>query len=455
MNKRGILDMTTGPFFKKILIFAFPLMLTGVLQLVYNAADIMVVGRFAGSASLAAVGSTSSLVNLIINLFIGLSTGAGVMTAKHIGANLSERMHKCVHTAMALSIISGIAVGIFGFFFSEFFLKLMGTPDDVLSLATKYLKIYFLGAPGSLIYNFGASIVRATGDTKRPLYILASTGLVNVILNLVLVIVFHLDVAGVAIATIVAQYISAILIVARLLHLPNDCRLYLKKTRIYIQELKDIARIGIPAGLQNSLFSFSNVLIQSTINTFGSVAMAGNTAAQNADAIIYTCTNAVAQTAMTFTSQNMGAKKHENLRKIFLICLGTAFAISVALGSLGLIFPHQIIGIFTTEADVIEIGVHRLYILMTTYFLCSLMDVAGCQIRGMGKSLEPMIITLLGACGIRILWLYTGFPLKKELWNLYLSYPISWGITFIALTICYFVFEKKIKTTNKKSEDAS
>ncbi len=452
MNKRGILDMTTGPFFKKILIFAFPLMLTGVLQLIYNAADVMVIGRFAGSTSLAAVGSTSSLVNLIINLFIGLSTGAGVITARHIGANLSERMHKCVHTAMALSVISGIAVCFFGYFFSEIFLKLMGTPDDVLPLATKYLKIYFLGAPASLVYNFGASIVRATGDTKRPLYILASTGIVNVVLNLVLVVFFHLDVAGVAIATIVAQYISAVLIVSRLLHLPNDCRFYFKKTRIYSQELKEIARIGVPAGFQSSLFSFSNVLIQSTINTFGSVAMAGNTAAQNADAIIYTCTNAVAQTAMTFTSQNMGAKKYENLRKIFLICLGTAFAISVILGGLGLIFPRQIIGIFTTESDVIEIGVHRLYILMTTYFLCSLMDVAGCQIRGMGKSLEPMIITLLGACGIRILWLYTGFPLRKELWNLYLSYPISWAITFVALTICYFIFEKRIK---RNTEEAS
>lgn len=429
-------------------------MLTGVLQLIYNAADVMVIGRFAGSASLAAVGSTSSLVNLIINLFIGLSTGAGVLTARHIGANLNERMHKCVHTAMSLSVISGFAVCLVGFFLSETFLKLMGTPEDVLPLATQYLKIYFLGAPGSLVFNFGASIVRATGDTKRPLYILASTGLVNVVLNLILVVFFHMDVAGVAIATIVAQYISAVLIVLRLTHLPNACKFIFKKTKIYSQELSEIMRIGVPAGLQNSLFSFSNVLIQSTINTFGSVAMAGNTAAQNADAIIYTCTNAVAQTAMTFTSQNMGAKKYENLRKIFLICLGTAFIISVALGGLGLIFPRQIIGIFTTEADVIEIGAQRLYILMTFYFLCSLMDVAGCQIRGMGKSVEPMIITLLGACGIRILWLYTGFPLKKELWNLYLSYPISWTITFIALTICYFIFEKRLTKNHKKSEDA-
>lgn len=448
MNKRGILDMTTGPFFKKILFFAFPLMLTGVLQLIYNAADVMVVGRFAGSESLAAVGSTSSLINLIINLFIGLSTGAGVVTARHIGANSNERIHKSVHTAMAISVASGFAVGLFGFFMSGKFLQLMGTPDNVLPLATLYLKIYFLGAPGSLVYNFGASIVRATGDTKRPLFILGFTGLINVILNVILVVEFHFNVAGVAIATIVAQYISAILIVIRLTHIENACRLNLKKIRIYKNELKNIVKIGLPAGLQSSLFSFSNVLIQSTINTFGSVAMAGNTAAQNADAIIYTCTNAFSQAAMTFTSQNMGAKKYENLRKVYFTCSGFAFTLSIILGAVGIFFPEEIIGIFTTENDVIQIGKQRLYIMMASYFLCSLMDVSGCQIRGMGKSLEPMIITLIGTCGLRILWLYTGFPLKPELWNLYISYPISWGITFFAFLICFFVYEKRIKKKN-------
>lgn len=445
MNRRGILDMTSGPFLKKVLIFSIPLMLTGILQLIYNAADVMVIGRFAGSTSLAAVGSTSSLVNLIINLFIGLSTGAGVITARHIGASLGDRIHKSVHTAMAISVVSGFAVGVFGILMSEIFLTLMGTPDDVLPLAALYLKIYFLGAPGSLIYNFGASIVRSTGDTKRPLYILAFSGLINVVLNVILVVGFHFDVAGVAIATIVAQYISAILIVLRLTHLENACKLRLKRIRIYKEELKDIIKIGLPAGFQSSLFSFSNVLIQSTINTFGSIAMAGNTAATNADAFIYTSTNAIAQTAMTFTSQNIGAKKHENIRKIYFLCLGLAFFISAVLGGVGLIFPEQILGIFTTDPAVIEIGKERLYIMMSTYFICSLMDVSGCQIRGMGKSIEPMIITLLGACGLRVLWLYTGFPLKKELWNLYLSYPLSWTVTFVALFICYFVFEKRLK----------
>lgn len=445
MNKRGIMDMTTGPFLKKILIFSIPLMITGVLQLVYNAADVMVVGRFAGSESLAAVGSTSSLINLIINVFIGLSTGSGVVTARSIGEGDGQKIKRCVHTAMAASIASGVAVGLFGFFFAGKFLSLMGTPDDVLPLAALYLKIYFLGAPGSLVFNFGASILRATGDTKRPLIILSLTGLVNVVLNLILVVVFHLNVAGVAIATIVSQYLSAIFIVIRLLNLENACRLKIKNIRIHKAEVKDIIKIGLPAGLQNSLFSLSNVLIQSTINTFGSAVMAGNTAAQNADAFIYTCTNAVAQTSMTFTSQNMGAKKYKNLNKVYFICLGLAFGISVAMGALGLLFPEQIIGIFSTDQEVITWGVQRLYILMSTYFLCSLMDVSGCQIRGMGRSLEPMIITLIGACGIRIMWLYTGFKFNPQLWNLYLSYPISWALTFISLFICYLVFMKRLK----------
>lgn len=451
MNRRGILDMTTGPFFKKIIFFSFPLILTGVLQLVYNAADIMVIGRFAGSASLAAVGSTNSLVHLILNLFIGLSTGSGVVCARLIGANDDKGVRKCVHTAMSMSIVSGVFVGILGFLISGPVLRFMDTPDDILHLASLYLKIYFLGAPGSLVFNFGAAIIRSTGDTKRPLFILAVSGIVNVLLNLVLVTVFHLDVAGVAIATIVAQYISAVAVVSRLLHLENSCRLHISKIRLHKNELKEILKIGLPAGFQSSLFSLSNVLIQSTINTFGSVAVAGNTAAQNADAFVYTSTNAIAQTAMTFTSQNMGAKKYENIRKVYFICLTFAFGVSAVLGVLSLTFPGEIIGIFTTDPAVIEMGKHRIYIMMSTYFLCSIMDVAGCQIRGMGKSLEPMIITLMGACGIRVLWLYTGFPLKKELWNLYLSYPISWFVTFVALFICFFVFEKKIKSRKNDS----
>ncbi len=445
MSNHSILDMTTGPFLKKMLRFSIPLMLTGMLQLIYNAADIMVVGRFAGSNSLAAVGSTSSLVNLIINLCIGLSNGAGVMVARHIGAKDEIKTQKCVHTAMALSIISGVIVSLFGFFFGVFFLKLMGTPAEILPLSEKYLKIYFIGVFGGVIYNFGASIVRATGDTKRPLFILALSGMVNVILNLILVIYFKLDVAGVAIATSVAQYISAALIVIRLLSLKNECKLTPKKLKIHADQLKHIMQIGIPSGLQGSFFSLSNVVIQSNINAFGTVAMAGNTAAQNADALIFTCTSAVSQTAMTFTSQNMGAGKHENLRRVYFKCIGMSAFISIFMGILFISFPAEVLGLFTTDPAVIESGKSRLYIMMATYFLCGLMDLSGSQLRGMGKSLEPMIITLIGSCGLRILWIYTGFKLKETLENLYLSYPISWAITLLALLILYFVEEKKIK----------
>ncbi len=450
MSNNSVLDMTTGPFFKKMLKFSIPLMLTGMLQLIYNAADIMVVGRFAGSNSLAAVGATSSLVNLIVNLGIGLSNGAGVMVARHLGAKDEVKTQKCVHTAMALSIISGVAISLFGFFFSGYFLKLMSTPDEILPLSVRYLKIYFIGVLGGVIYNFGASIVRATGDTKRPLFILAFSGIVNVALNIILVVVFHLDVAGVAIATSVAQFISAFFIIARLLTVKNECRFNPKKLKVHKSELKHIMRIGIPSGLQGSFFSLSNVVIQSNINSFGTIAMAGNTAAQNADALIFTCTSAVSQTAMTFTSQNMGAGKHENLRRVYFKCIGMSSFISIFMGIIFASFPNQILGLFTTDPLVLEAGKSRLYIMMATYFLCALMDLSGSQLRGMGKSLEPMIITLAGSCGLRILWIYTGFKISETLENLYLSYPISWAITFIALITLYFVEEKRLKRMTTK-----
>ncbi len=449
MSNSGILDMTTGPFLKKILKFSIPLMLTGMLQLIYNAADLMVVGRFASSDCLAAVGATSSLINLIINLFIGLSNGAGVVTARHIGAKDSRKTRNCVHTAMTLSVICGIIVSLFGFFCSSFFLTLMDTPEEIIPLSSEYLKIYFIGAFAGSIYNFGASIVRATGDTKRPLFILAFSGAINVILNLILVVVFHLDVAGVAIATSVSQFISATLIVIRLVKINNDCKLSFKKLKIHIDQLKGIVKIGIPSGLQGSLFSFSNVVIQSNINSFGTIAMAGNTAAQNADALIFTCTSAVSQTAMTFSSQNMGAGKYENLRRIYFKCLGLSAMISTLMGVAFMMFPNEVLGLFTTEAAVIEEGKTRLYIMMSTYFLCGLMDLSGSQLRGMGKSLEPMIITLIGSCGLRIMWIYTGFTLSRTLGNLYLSYPLSWGITFAALIILFFKEERKLRKENR------
>ena len=437
--------MTEGPYLKKILMFSVPLIFTGLLQMIYNTADVIVVGRFAGGTSLAAVGATGSLVNLVLNLFLGMSMGAGVMTAKYIGARNEKSVFRCVHSAMTLSVICGIIVAIFGFFMSENLLILMDSPSDVLPLSTLYLKIYFLGAPGLLIFNFGASIVRATGDTQRPLYILTFTGLINVALNLVFVICFHMDVAGVASATIIAQYVSAVLIVLRLLRMDNACRLHISKLRFHKTELSKILIVGIPAGIQNSLFSISNVIIQTTVNSFGSTAMAGIAAGSNFDSIIYTCTNAISQTTMTFSSQNMGAKRYENLGKIYSRCLLLTVLIGGSMGALGYFFRAPIVGIFSKDPAVIEIGAQRLALIMPFYFFCSLMDVGGNQLRGMGRSFEPMIISLLGGCGLRLLWIYTVFPLNPTLINLYWAYPISWSITFFVHFAFYFIEKHKIK----------
>ncbi len=443
-TNRYSLDMTKGPFLKKILIFSLPLMFTGLLQMVYNTADIVVVGRFAGPNSLAAVGATSSLIHLILNVFWGMAMGSGVMSARYIGAEDNNRLSKCVHTAMLLSIVCGVAVGIFGFLSAEKLLTLMDSPADVLPLSKLYLQIYFLGAPASLIYNFGAAIVRSTGDTKRPLYILTGTGLINIALNLLLVIRFHMDVAGVAIATITAQYISAVLIVIRLLKIEGACKLSFRKLRFYGEELKRILLIGVPAGVQNSLFSLSNVIIQTTVNSFGAIAMSGISASSNIDAIIYTCTNAISQTTMTFTSQNMGARKHENLGKIYFRCILLTILLGGGLSVISFIFRNQLLGIFSTKPDVIMAGAQRLIIILPFHVFCSLMDVGGGQLRGMGKSFEPMIITLLGSCGIRLLWVFAFFPKNPTLQYLYWAYPISWIITFVVLFVFYFIVKKNI-----------
>ena len=436
--------MTSAPFLKKIFIFSIPLILTGLLQLAYNTADVVVVGRFAGSEALAAVGSTGSLINLLLNVFIGLSMGSGVMVARHIGSGDEERIRNCTHTAMLMSVICGIFIGLFGFFMSGKILVLMGSPEDVLPLATLYLKIYFLGCPGSIVYNFGSAIVRATGDTKKPLFILASTGLVNVALNLILVIFFHMGVSGVAIATIVAQYLSAIMIVIHLTKLRNACRLSLRMLRIHKKELSKIVLIGLPAGIQNSLFSISNVIIQTTVNSFGSVAMAGIAAGSNYDSYIFTATNAIAQTTMTFTSQNMGAHKYENVGKIYRYCITIASVIGIVMGLLGTVFSEFIVGFFSTDKEVIAIGAERLALVMPFYVFCSLMDVAAGQLRGMGESFKPMIVSLLGGCGIRLFWIFVILPMNRTLMFLYWAYPISWFATFVVQFSLYFILKRGI-----------
>ena len=345
---------------------------------------------------------------------------------------------------MLLSILSGIFVAIFGFVFSEQLLVMMDSPEDVLPLSKLYLQIFFLGAPAGMVFNFGASIVRATGDTKKPLLILSMSGIVNIVLNLILVINFHMSVAGVAIATITSQYISATCILFVLFKMKNACKLTLKKLRFHKEELKRILYVGIPAGIQNSLFSVSNVIIQTTVNSFGSIAMAGIAAGSNVDSFIYTCTNAVSQTTMTFSSQNFGAKKYENFNKIYFRCVVLTIAIAGAMGALGVLFKEFFVGIFSTDPAVIEIGAQRLTLILPFYFFCSLMDVGAGQLRGMGKSFLPMIVSLLGGCGLRLLWIFVFFPKNPTLMYLYYAYPISWSITFVVLFVCYFIVRKQI-----------
>ena len=444
MASKYSLDMTNGPFLKKILRFSLPLVLTGLLQMIYNTADVIVVGRFAGGTALAAVGATGSLVHLILNIFLGMSMGSGVMTAKYIGARDENSVKRCVHSAMLLSILSGIFVAIFGFVFSEQLLVMMDSPEDVLPLSKLYLQIFFLGAPAGMVFNFGASIVRATGDTKKPLLILSLSGIVNIVLNLILVIKFNMSVAGVAIATIVSQYISATIIVIVLFKMKNACKLDIKKLRFHKEELKRILYVGIPAGIQNSLFSVSNVIIQTTVNSFGSVAMAGIAAGSNIDSLIYTCTNAISQTTMTFSSQNNGAKKYENFNKIYLRCIVLTIVIGGGMGALGVVFKYFLVGIFSTDPAVIEIGAQRLTLILPFYFFCSLMDVGAGQLRGMGKSVLPMMVSLLGGCGLRLLWIFVFFPHNPTLIYLYYAYPISWSITFVVLFVCYFIVRSQI-----------
>lgn len=444
-SRRYEMDMTTGPLLPKILVFSGPLILTGILQLLYNAADVVVVGRFAGATSLAAVGSTGSLINLIINVFMGLSVGTSVMVARYYGANDVRMVQDTVHTSILVALISGIVVGIFGFVMAKPILRLMESPEDVIDLATLYVKIYFIGMPFNLLYNFGAGILRAIGDTKRPLYYLTISGAVNVVLNLILVIVFHMGVAGVAIATVVSQAISMILVLLCLIRSEGVVHLDLKKLRIRKATLLGIVQVGLPAGLQGSLFSISNVLIQSSVNSFLSTAMAGNAAASNLEGFVYTAMNSIYQADLTFASQNYGAGKKDRVKKVLWNCLGTVTAIGLGLGMLFLAFDRMLLSIYNQDPAVIEYGVLRMRIILPTYFICGLMDVMVGQLRGIGYSIMPMIVSLTGACLFRIVWIMTIFSMPQfhTLQMLYISYPVSWLLTFSIHMICYLTIARK------------
>ena len=444
MKKSYEIDMCDGPLLSKILLFSVPLMMSGILQLLFNAADIIVVGRFAGSSALAAVGSTSSLINLLINVFVGLSVGVNVLVAKYYGGQREKDMSETVHTAVLTSLLSGLFLVILGGIAARPLLHLMGTPDDVLDQAVLYMRIYFLGMPVLMVYNFGAAILRAIGDTRRPLYFLFMAGVVNVALNLFFVIGLGMGVDGVGWATVISEHVSALLVLKSLMEAPGALKLNLKELRIHPKKLKRIVKIGLPAGMQGAIFSISNVLIQSSVNSFGSIAMAGNTASANSEGFVYTAMNAVSHTNLSFTSQNLGGRKYSRINRIMYICLAVVTVVGITLGITAVLAGDLLLGIYSSDAQVLRYGMLRLEIICGTYFLCGIMDCMVGSLRGLGYSVIPMFVSLTGACGFRVLWVFTVFAAYRSLDVLYLSYPVSWAITAIAHMITFRKIRRKI-----------
>lgn len=442
--------MLEGPLFSGIIRYTLPIILTSLLQLLFNAADLVVVGQFCGSLSLAAVGATGAITNLMVNFFIGLSVGAGVTVAHSLGSREEEMVFRTVHTTLPVSVISGVMLTVFGIACSEAFLRMMGTPDTVLPLSAVYMKIYFGGITFTMIYNFCAAILRAAGDTKSPLIFLSIAGVVNVILNVVFVRFFNMNVAGVALATVISQAISAVLVVRELMRRKDACKLTLSKMRIYTAPLKKMILIGMPAGIQGSLFSISNVLIQSSVNSFGDVFMSGNAAAANLEGFVYVSINAFQQTAVNFIGQNAGARQWDRIRKTLRICLSCVTLLGLTLGSAMYAAGPALLSIYITDSpEAMAYGMVRLGYICLPYFLCGLMDVTTGALRGLGSSFIPMLICVLGVCGLRIGWIYTIFqvPAFHTPSCLYLSYAISWAVTFLCeLAALLHVFRKLSRT---------
>lgn len=451
LAKRRNIDMTSGPLFRNIISYTIPIMLTGFLQLLFNAADLIVVGQFCGSISVAAVGATGSITNLIVNFFIGLSVGTGVAVAQALGAGDAKKTHRTVHTALPTALISGVIITVIGVTFSETFLRWMNTPENVLPLSATYMKIYFAGIIFMMVYNFCASILRATGDTKSPLIFLTIAGVINVVLNVIFVTVFHLNVAGVALATTIPQGVSAVLVVIALKRRNDACQLHFSEMRFHKAEFLEIVRIGLPAGIQSALFSISNVIIQSSINSFGDVLMSGNAAATNIEGFVFVILNAFHQTALNFTGQNVGANQYKRAKKVVLICLANVLIIGLTVSTAMYLSGRQLLSIYIPDSpEAIEWGLVRMGCLFLPYCLLGLMDVSTGALRGMGVSLAPMIISVLGVCGIRIGWIYTIFQIPQfhtPQW-LYYSYAVSWAVTFVIQLAAFFiVYEKKKKST--------
>lgn len=445
MKSKNEMDMCSGSIFGKMLIFTIPLMLSSMLQLLFNAADIVVVGNFAGDNSLGAVGSTGSLVNLLTNLFIGLSVGVNVLVARYYGSGQKDNLHDTVQTAVTLSVILGIVVAIIGFIFAPIFLEWMKLEGEILRLASIYLRIYFLGMPAVMLYNFGSAILRAIGDTRRPLIFMIISGVVNIGLNLLFVIKFQMNVAGVAIATVISEAISAVLVTICLII--EDNIIHFDIHHIYINKniLLKILQIGLPAGFQGTLFSFSNVFIQSSVNSFGDIAIMGNSSAINIEGFVYVAMNAFHQAAISFVSQNVGAGKKERINKITVIALLLVSSTGLLMGTLVNYFGRELLSIYSRNPAVIEAGYIRVNIICTIYFLCGIMDVMVGSLRGLGYSTMPAIVSLMGACVFRLIWLSTVFQFSQwhTIQTIYYSYPISWILTFSVHVICYVIVKRK------------
>ena len=443
-NNKYEIDMCNGTLMDKLISFSLPLMLSGILQLLFNAVDIIVVGRFTGSQALAAVGSTTALINIFTNLFIGISLGANVLAARFYASGKEKEMSETVHTSITLALISGLVMALAGVLLARFALNLMGTPNDVIDQSVLYMRIYFLGMPFFMLYNYGAAILRAVGDTKRPLFFLVISGMTNAVLNLVLVIVFHMGVAGVAIGTIVSQLISSILVLRCLYTSNTSYRLYFSKLGIKTQYLKQIFQVGIPAGIQSTVINLSNALLQSSVNSFGSVAMAGYTAANNIFGFLYMSVNAVTQSCMSFTSQNYGVKKLKRMDRVLLDCMILSVGVTLTLGCGAYFFGPELLKIYTSDADVIRCGVEVLAFTTVPYFCCGIMDLLPGALRGMGHSGVPMILSIIGTVGTRIVWIFGLFPAHRSLSFLFISYPVSWILTILMQAVCFCFVRKHV-----------
>lgn len=446
LSRKRNMDMINGPLFGKIFIFALPIMAMNILQLMFNAADMVVVGRFSGSQALGAVGATGSLINLLVNLFMGLSVGTSVIVAQDSGADKPSAVSRSVHTSIAISIIGGLIVMVLGLALCKPLLIMMGTPEDILNLSILYMRIYFIGMPASMVYNFGAAILRAVGDSRRPMYYLIVSGIVNVILNLFFVIALHMSVDGVAWATVISQYVSVVLIMLCLLRSNGAIRFVPKKLRIDRQKLKSIIKIGLPAGLQGLLFSISNVLIQSAVNSFGSTMVAASSAAGNVEGFVGTSMNAYYNAAITFTGQNMGAKKYNRIDTVAKVCTVLIFATWILIGGATLLFGRPLLSLYTSDPEVVDLGMLRLKIMMITNIACGTMNVFPGLTRGMGYSVLPMLCTLIGACLMRILWLITIFAWYPTVFMLFACYPVTWTLAGLGQVGVFFYARRQIRT---------